>query len=104
MNTALFVIFNKNFGNHRTIIICPHCKNESSNFTSHILLSCLCNQNERNKLFSLLSNKYSVFNHNKLSFILNVGFTCIKGANHNDIDSLQHICNYIKLSYSYFKI
>ena len=97
-------IFNKNFGNHRNIIICPHCKNESSNFTSHILLSCLCNQNERNKLFSLLSNKYSLFNHNKLSFILNVGFTCIKGANHNDIDSLQHICNYIKLSYSYFKI
>ena len=43
-----------------------------------------------NKLFSLLSKKYSVFNHNKLSFILNVGFTCIKGANHNDIDSLQH--------------
>ena len=97
-------IFNKNFGNHRTIIICPLCKNESSNFTSHILLSCLCNQNERNKLFSLLSNKYSLFNQNKLSFILNVGFTCIKGANHNDIDSLQHICNYIKLSYSYFKI
>ena len=31
-------IFNKNFGNHRTITICSHCKNESSNFTSHIML------------------------------------------------------------------
>ena len=51
-------VFNKNFGNYRTIIICPHCKNECSNFTSHILL--LCSQTERNKLFSLLSKIFSI--------------------------------------------